>query len=168
MHSLVDLARESVEQFVRHGVVLSLPNPLSPDMTERSGVFVCIKKRGDLRGCIGTFMPCCENVAAETIRNAISAATQDPRFAPVSEDELSDLAYSVDVLSPPEKVEDISELDTKEFGVIVTSGQRKGLLLPDLEGVNSVEEQLRITRMKAGILPHEKVEIFRFRVKRYR
>lgn len=168
MHSLVELARESVEQFVRGGVISSLPNPLPPEMTETSGVFVCIKKRGDLRGCIGTFLPCCENIAAETIRNAIAAATQDPRFIPVSEDELTDLMYSVDVLSPPEKVEDISELDPKEFGVIVTSGQRKGLLLPDLEGVNSVEEQLRIARLKAGIQPHEKVEIFRFRVKRYK
>ncbi len=168
MPSLVELARESVEQFVRQGVVLHLPNPLPNEMAARSGVFVCIKKGGDLRGCIGTFLPCCENIAAETIRNAIAAATQDPRFMPVSEDELPDLIYSVDVLSPPEKVEDISELDPKKFGVIVTSGQRKGLLLPDLEGVNSVEEQLRITRMKAGIPPHEKVEIFRFRVRRYR
>jgi uncharacterized protein len=168
VHRLVELARDSVEQFVRNGVMLPIPNPLPAEMAERSGVFVCMKKRSNLRGCIGTFMPCCENIAAETIRNAISAATQDPRFMPVSEDELPDLEYSVDVLSAPEKVKDISELDHREFGVILTSGQKRGLLLPDLEGVNSVEEQIRITRMKAGILPNEKIEIFRFRVKRYR
>jgi uncharacterized protein len=168
VHRLVELARDSVEQFVRNGVMLPIPNPLPAEMAERSGVFVCMKKRSNLLGCIGTFMPCCENIAAETIRNAISAATQDPRFMPVSEDELPDLEYSVDVLSAPEKVKDISELDHREFGVILTSGQKRGLLLPDLEGVNSVEEQIRITRMKAGILPNEKIEIFRFRVKRYR
>jgi len=168
VHRLVELARDSVEQFVRNRVMLPIPNPLPAEMAERSGVFVCMKKGSNLRGCIGTFMPCCENIAAETIRNAISAATQDPRFMPVSEDELPDLEYSVDILSAPEKVKDISELDHREFGVILTSGQKRGLLLPDLEGVNSVEEQIRINRMKAGILPNEKIEIFRFRVTRYR
>ena len=93
---------------------------------------------------------------------------RDPRFDPVTEDELHDLEYSVDVLSPPEKVSDISELDPKKYGVIVVHGSRKGLLLPDLEGVDSVEEQLRIAKMKACINPHDKVEIFRFTVSRYR
>jgi AmmeMemoRadiSam system protein A len=168
MHAIVELARRSVEEFVRNGKTVSLHEPLPAEMRAKAGVFVCIKKHGELRGCIGTFLPCCDNVAAETVRNAISAAIQDPRFRPVAADELDQLSYSVDVLSPPEKVQDLSELDPKEFGVIVSCGNRRGLLLPDLEGVDSVEEQLRITRMKAGIMPDEEVEIFRFRVERYK
>ena len=168
MHELVTLAKKSIEAFVRNKKELSPPKELTPEMQEKAGVFVSIKKRGNLRGCIGTFMPCTENVAREIIKNAISAATQDPRFDPVTGDELSELEYSVDVLSPPEKVSDISELDPKKYGVIVVHGTRKGLLLPDLEGVDSVEEQLRIAKMKAWINPDEKVEIFRFMVARYR
>ena len=137
-------------------------------MKDKAGVFVSIKKHGHLRGCIGTFMASHENIAVEIIHNAVSAATQDPRFGPVEEDELDELTYSVDVLSPPEKVKDQSELDPKIYGVIITTGYRKGLLLPDLEGVDTVEDQLKITRMKAGILPDEKIEIFRFRVQRYK
>lgn len=167
MHRLVELARQSVEEFIRNQKVIAAPEPLSPEMAGKAGVFVCIKKYKQLRGCIGTFMPCTENIAVETIKNAISAATQDSRFAPVTEDDLNDLAYSVDLLSPPEKVEDISEFNPKKYGVIVTSGQKKGLLLPNLEGVDTVEEQLRIAKMKAGILPDEKVNLFRFSVCRY-
>lgn len=168
MHELVDLARRSVEEYVRKGKVLPVPEPLSPEMAGRAGVFVCIKKKGQLRGCIGTFLACCENIASETIRNAVSAAVQDPRFGPVTEDELPDLEYTVDVLSPPEKVSDKGQLDPRKYGVMVVSGGKRGLLLPDLEGVDSVEEQLRITRMKAGIFAHEKIEIFRFTVERYK
>ena len=112
-------------------------------------------------------MPCFENIAEETVQNAVSAATHDSRFPPIKEDELQELAYSVDVLSAPEKVSALADLNPREFGVILVSGRKKGLLLPDLEGVDSVDEQLRITRMKAGILPDEKVEIFRFRVERF-
>jgi len=168
MHELVALAKKSVEAFVRNKKELPQPKELTPEMTAKAGVFVCLKKKRNLRGCIGTFMPCTENVAHEIIKNAISAATQDPRFGPVTEDELDDLEYSVDVLSPPEKVSDISELDPKKYGVIVVHGSRKGLLLPDLDGVDSVEEQLRIAKMKAWINPDEKVDIFRFMVSRYR
>jgi AmmeMemoRadiSam system protein A len=168
MAGLVELARRSVEEFVRNKKVISPPAPLPPEMTEKAGVFVCIKKDGQLRGCIGTFQPCCGNIALETIRNAVCAATQDPRFPLVSEEELDGLSYSVDVLTAPERVHGVDQLDPREFGVIVAAGQRRGLLLPDLEGVDSVEEQLRIARMKAGIGPHEDVEIFRFRVKRFR
>ncbi|MDH4231221.1 MAG: AmmeMemoRadiSam system protein A [Nitrospirota bacterium] len=168
MHKLVELAKKTVEEYVRNRHEISTPGELIPEMTAKAGVFVSIKKKGNLRGCIGTFMPHTENVAHEIIKNAISAATQDPRFEPVREDELNDLEYSVDVLTPPEKVGDISELDPKKYGVIVTHGSRKGLLLPDLEGVDSVEEQLRIAKMKAWIGPDEKVDIFRFTVSRYR
>lgn len=168
MHDLVELAKKSVEEFVRQGKATQFPGPPPPEMQEKAGVFVCIKKDGQLRGCVGTFMPCRENIAEETARNAISAATEDPRFLPVEEEELGRLHYTVDVLSAPEKVNDVKELDPKEYGVIVVSGQRRGLLLPDLGGVDSVEEQLRIARMKAGIFPGESAEIFRFRVKRYK
>ncbi len=168
MHPIVELAKRSVEEFVRTGKTPVVCGPLPEEMKARAGVFVSLKKDGELRGCIGTFQPCCDNVAAETARNAVMAATQDPRFMPVDSRELDELSYSVDVLSPPEKVNDLSELDPREFGVIVSCGGRKGLLLPDLEGVDTVSEQLRITRMKAGIMPDEEVEIFRFRVTRYR
>lgn len=168
MHALVQLAKDAVEEFVIRRKVLPPPHPLPPELTEKAGVFVCIKKRGDLRGCIGTFSPCCENIAAEIIRNAVSCAARDPRFLPVTEDELPDLEYTVDVLASPEKVADVSELNPKEYGVILTSGPKRGLLLPDLEGVDTAEEQLRITRLKAGILSGERVEMFRFRVRRYK
>lgn len=168
MHKLAELAKKSVEEFTKNRKIISPPESLSPEMAEKAGVFVSIKKNKELRGCIGTFMPSFENVAEETIRNAVSAASQDPRFEPVKEDELPDLVYSVDVLSAPEKVEDISELDSKKYGVIVSKGQRKGLLLPDLEGVDTVDDQLRIAKMKAGIMTNEKVDIFRFKVNRYK
>ncbi len=167
MHPLVSLARRAVEEYVRHGTVIEPPGDLTPEMKERAGVFVSLKKDGQLRGCIGTFVPTTENVAKEIIRNAISAATQDPRFPPVQEDELDEIVYSVDVLSEPERIKDPGQLDPKRYGVIVTKGIRKGLLLPDLEGVDTVEEQLRIARTKAGISPDEDCEIYRFEVRRY-
>lgn len=167
MHPLVELAKKSVEAHVREGITIRLPDPLPAEMSGRAGVFVSIKKRGELRGCIGTFQPSSDCIGSETVMNAISAATKDPRFTPVVEEELSDLTYSVDVLSCPEKVSGLSDLNPKKYGIIVVRGFRRGLLLPDLEGVDTVEDQLRITKMKAGILPHEEVEIYRFEVIRY-
>jgi len=166
--SLVELAKRAVEEFVRGRSVIAAPEDLTPEMRERAGVFVCLKRRGELRGCIGTFLPCRRNVAEEIIRNAVAAATEDPRFNPVDERELADLSYSVDVLSQPEPVNGMQELDPKHFGVIVASRGRRGLLLPDLDGVDTVEEQVRIASMKAGILPGEDAEIYRFAVRRYR
>lgn len=168
MHPIVELAKKTVEIYVREGRIIKSPEPLLPEMSEKAGVFVSLKKHGELRGCIGTYMPSCDCIGNEIINNAISAATKDPRFRPVEEDELKDLTYSVDVLSCPEKVNNLNELDPKKYGIIVVSGYRRGLLLPDLEGIDTVEEQLRITKMKAGILPHEDVEIYRFEVKRYK
>lgn len=167
MHPLVELAKRAVEEYIVKGKIISPPKDLTPEMNEKAGVFVSLKKHGQLRGCIGTFMPVCRNVAEEIIRNAISAATEDPRFYPVEEGELPDLRYSVDLLSPPEKVSGTGELDPERYGVIVVSGGRKGLLLPDLEGVDTVEEQIRIAKMKAGIGPDEDVDIYRFEVRRY-
>jgi AmmeMemoRadiSam system protein A len=168
MHPLVELAKKSIETYIREGRIIDPPAPLSTEMNERAGVFVCIKKHGQLRGCIGTNSPCCDSVALETIRNAISAASRDPRFHIVNENELEDLEYSIDILSVPQKVKDLSELDPQKYGVILVSGNKKGLLLPDLEGVNTVQEQLSIVRMKASITSEEDVEIYRFEVKRYK
>jgi AmmeMemoRadiSam system protein A len=167
MHPLVELAKKAIEGYIKTGKTLSPPDALTPEMEEKAGVFVSLKKDGELRGCIGTFMPCCANVAEEIIRNAISAATQDPRFHPVEKGELPDLNYSVDILSPPEKIDHIRELDPQKYGVIIVKGGRKGLLLPALEGVKTSEEQVRIAKMKGGIGLDEEADIYRFEVRRY-
>lgn len=170
LSALSRLAREAVESYVRGREVIAPPvNPAQSELEERAGVFVSLKIRGRLRGCIGTFAPTTENTATEIIRNAIAAATQDPRFSPVTPEELDEITYSVDILSPPQVVNSISELDCAKYGVIVTQGHRRGLLLPALEGVNTVEEQIRITKAKAGIHPDDNnVEILRFEVRRYK
>jgi AmmeMemoRadiSam system protein A len=168
MHPLVELAKRAVEEYVRNRRFLAKPGTLTAEMKEQLGVFVSLKKHGQLRGCIGTFMPVCDNVAEEIIRNAVSAATEDPRFSPVTEAELDQVTYSVDILSPPEKAAGMQDLDPKRYGVIVASHGRRGLLLPDLEGVDTVEDQIRIAKMKAGIGMSEDAEIYRFEVRRYR
>jgi AmmeMemoRadiSam system protein A len=165
---LVRLARETVETYVRRGKLPELPKELTPEMKEKAGVFVSIHKLGDLRGCIGTFEPETNNVAEEIVSNAISSATRDPRFPPIAPDELKDLDYSVDVLTSPEPVDSPDELDPRKYGVIVQAGWRRGLLLPDLEGVDSVEQQISICRQKAGIAPDEPIKLYRFEVKRYK
>jgi AmmeMemoRadiSam system protein A len=168
MHPLVKLAKDTIEQYIREKKVLTpRDEDLTPEMKERAGVFVCLKIQGMLRGCIGTFEPAEKNVAAEIVRNAVSAATCDPRFACVRKDELDRLEYSVDVLTAPEQVEDMKDLDPKRYGVIVRAGRSRGLLLPDLEGVDTVDEQVSIAMQKAGIRPGTPVTLFRFEVKRY-
>lgn len=166
LHPLAQLAKETVENYVKHGFVIR-PGELTPEMRERAGVFVSLKKLGALRGCVGTFEPTQENVAEEIINNAINSATRDPRFAPVTAAELPDLRYSVDVLTKPEPVESTGQLDPKKYGAIVECGRRRGLLLPDLEGVNSVEEQIEICCHKAGIHPRDPIKLYRFEVRRY-
>jgi AmmeMemoRadiSam system protein A len=156
-----------VESYIRKGKT-PRPKKLTPEMREQAGVFVSLHKHGQLRGCIGTFEPKERNVAEEIIANAISSSTRDPRFPPVTMSELDDLEYSVDILTKPEPVTDISQLDPKEYGVIVESGWKKGLLLPDLEGVDSVEEQVAICRLKAGISASEPVKLYRFQVRRFK
>jgi len=167
MHPIVALAMRALETYMQKGEVISPPATLTDGMEQRAGVFVCLKKQGELRGCIGTFLPSRRNVAEEVIRNAIAAGTEDPRFPPVTPHELSHLTYSVDILSAPEKIDRLEELDPRRYGVIVVSGQRRGLLLPDLEGVDTAEEQLRIAKMKAEIHADEEVEMYRFGVRRY-
>jgi AmmeMemoRadiSam system protein A len=167
MHPLVKLAKKTVEMYVRE-TKIPQAGELTDEMKERAGVFVSIHKFGGLRGCIGTFEPQKANVAEEIIANAISSATRDPRFPPIALSELKDLEYSVDVLTTPEPVASTDQLDPKRYGVIVEAGYRKGLLLPDLEGVDTVDEQIDICRQKAGIMPDEPVRLYRFEVKRYK
>ncbi len=165
-HPLVRLAKEAVETFVGDGRIIE-PKELSEEMLKQAGAFVSIKKRGELRGCIGTLEPTQANLALEVVRNAIDSATRDPRFLEVTPDELADLSYSIDVLSPAEPVSGPEELDPKRYGIVVRLGPRRGLLLPDLEGVDTVEEQIAIAKSKAGIAPEESPELFRFTVRRY-
>jgi len=167
MSPLVRLAKHTIESYVREGKIPQ-PGELTPEMRGRAGVFVSIHKFGRLRGCIGTIEPTEKNVAEEIITNAISSATRDPRFPPVAPNELKDLTYNVDVLTTPEPIESKDQLDPKKYGVIVEAGFERGLLLPDLEGVDTVDYQIDICRMKAGIMPDEPVKLYRFEVKRYK
>ena len=167
LHPVVRLAKEAVESYVRKGK-MPKPKELTPEMRERAGVFVSLHKHGQLRGCIGTFEPTKDNVAEEIMANAISSSTADPRFPPVAASELDDLEYSVDILTRPEPVTDINQLDPLTYGVIVESSWKRGLLLPALEGVDSVEEQIAICRLKAGISASEPVELYRFQVRRFK
>lgn len=166
-HPVARLAKEAVERYVRDKVTVQ-PDATTPELEARAGVFVSLHKHGELRGCIGTFAPTRTNVAEEIVANAISSATQDPRFRAVSRQELGDLDYSVDILTDPEPVDDVSELDARRYGVIVEAGWRRGLLLPDLDGVDTAQQQIEICRMKAGIGANEPVRLYRFEVKRYR
>ena len=162
----VRLARQAIRAYVAEGATLSPPADLPEAMAHPAAVFVSIKKADALRGCIGTILPTAPSAAAETIANAIKAATADPRFPPVRQDELEHLEVSVDVLTQPEPCE-AEDLDPSLYGVIVESGWRRGLLLPDLEGVESVEDQIAIAQRKAGIAPGEPVTLHRFSVVRH-
>ncbi|MBR3053979.1 MAG: AmmeMemoRadiSam system protein A [Firmicutes bacterium] len=165
----VKLARLTVESRVRDGKKPALPEGLPEEMLERrAGVFVSLHKEGRLRGCIGTIQPARGCIAEEIIENAVSAALNDPRFDPVRESELESLEISVDVLSDPEPIDSPDELDVKRYGVIVTKGYRRGLLLPNLDGVDTVEEQISIAMRKTGIREGESgVELERFEVVRH-
>lgn len=167
MHELVELAKKTVENYIREGKTTEPPENLTPEMSQRAGAFVCVKVHGELRGCIGTFEPTMPNVAEEVINSAMNAATSDPRFPPVGVDELDSLSYTVDVLSAPEPISSLQELDPRTYGVIVASGYRRGLLLPDLEGIDTAEEQVDIARRKAGIRLGEPLRLYRFKVDRY-
>jgi AmmeMemoRadiSam system protein A len=168
-HPLVRLARDAVEAFVRERRVLEPVAPCLGDLPAHGSCFVSLKTTdGALRGCIGAVDPVEPELPREVVRNAIDAATMDPRFLPVTEEELSDLVYSVDVLAPPEPIEGIDELDPRRYGVIVRSGRRRGLLLPDIEGVDTPEQQVEIARSKALIAPDEPIEMWRFEVQRFK
>lgn len=162
------LAKEAVEAYIKDRRVIGVPPGLPEDMlTTRAGTFVCMKCGGMLRGCIGTIEPTQPSIAEEIIHNAINSATQDPRFLPVECSELDTLEFTVDVLMPPEQVFDLRELDPKHYGVIVESGSRRGLLLPDLEGVDTADRQVEIARHKAFISDNESIKLYRFEVQRF-
>ncbi len=165
----VALARKALEMYVADGTIIGLPDVLPAEMSKkRAGVFVSIKKSGQLRGCIGTITPTRRNIAEEIIHNAVSAGTQDPRFNAVEEAELDSLVYSVDVLGEAEAIGSMEKLDVERYGVIVRAGRRSGLLLPDLEGVDTPAKQVSIALQKAGINPTEKYIMERFEVIRHR
>jgi AmmeMemoRadiSam system protein A len=165
----VRLARYAVEHYVNKQKPAALPDGLPDDLAlRRAGVFVSLKKHGNLRGCIGTIAPVTGSIAEEILRNAVSACAEDPRFERVEKGELRDLVYSVDVLSPSEPIDSPEQLDAKRYGVIVTSGQKRGLLLPNLEGVDTPTQQLEIAMQKAGIGQNDRVSLERFEVVRHK
>ena len=164
----VKLARQSLENYITKGIRMAIPADISPEIRDRrAGAFVSIHKNGKLRGCIGTILPTKDSLAEEIITNAISASTQDPRFHPIVEEELPWIDVKVDVLGEPEQITGIDQLDVKRYGVIVTTGDKTGLLLPDLEGVDTVEEQVAIAFQKGGISTDEEVFLYRFEVVRH-
>lgn len=165
----VHLARLSLETYVKTGKTLTaLPDALPAELTEsRAGTFVSLHIGARLRGCIGTTAPTTSSVAWEIVQNAVSACSRDPRFSPVRESELDALSYSVDVLGAPERIVSPAQLDVKRYGVIVSCGARRGLLLPDLDGVDSAEQQIEIAREKGGISALEKYTLERFEVVRH-
>lgn len=164
----VSLARMSLEHYITHGEVLPRPTNLSSDLiSKKAGVFVSLHRDDQLRGCIGTINPVTGTVADEIIRNSISAGTLDPRFVPVDIDELPYLNYSVDVLGDTEQIDSINELDPQRYGVIVSAAKRRGLLLPNLDGVDTAHDQVRIALQKAGISSEENFSLARFEVVRH-
>ncbi len=164
----VQLARLSLETYIRTGQRAALPENLPDELTGRqAGAFVSLHKNGQLRGCIGTILPTTASVALEIFQNAISAGTRDPRFPAVMPSELEQLTYSVDILDEPEPIDSPEQLDVRRYGVIVSAGSRRGLLLPNLEGVDTISEQIDIARQKAGIGAHEAYTLQRFQVVRH-
>jgi len=186
MNPYILLAKQAVENYVKEERTIEPPGDLPEEFyKKRSGTFVTIEKNGELRGCIGTYLPTRINIAEEIIRNAIAAASEDYRFGPIKIDELSQLSYVVYILSYPEPVKDLQELDPKKFGIIVKTGPftypnqenvvfdgvipyKTGLLLPDLDEVDTVEKQISIACQKGGIDPaQEKIFIYKFTVEKY-
>jgi len=167
----VRIAKQVIEAYVSTGRISSVAEvpefPVSGLPGGRAACFVSLHARGDLRGCIGTILPTMNSVVAEIVRNAVSACSEDPRFDPVGPEELPDLEISVDILGPPETVTSREALNPKTYGVIVTAGSRRGLLLPDLEGVDTVDQQLAIACRKGGIGADEPFVMQRFTVTRY-
>jgi len=168
-HPYVKWAIKAIETYVLSEMKAQPSSDLPEDLFARTAAcFVSLHTiSGELRGCIGTTEPVYKSLCEEILENAISAATKDPRFPPLSKNELDSIKVNVDILSSLEKTDSASSLNPKIYGVIVKSGWKKGVLLPDLEGVDTVEQQLRIAKLKAGILGNEKIELYRFTVQRY-
>jgi AmmeMemoRadiSam system protein A len=198
MHLLVVLAKKAVESYIGTEKIIQVPEGLPKEFLEkRAGTFVTIEKNGNLRGCIGTYLPTKKNIAEEIIQNAIAAATEDYRFGPIQKTELSNLSYTVCILEKPELIKSIKELDPQKYGIIVKTtpiarsngtdvvfnefsihftsprfnghfAAKSALLLPDLEGVDTIEQQISITCRKGGIDPSkEKIIIYKFKVEKF-
>ena len=165
----VRLARKSLEEYILYGRVIDIYNADIPkEMIEnQAGVFVIIEQYGQLRGCLGTAEPIRKNVAEEIVYNAIGAGTRDPRFLPVKKEELNSLKYIVDVIKEPEPIQSIDQLDVKRYGIVVSCDSRAGILLPNLEGINTPKEQVSIALEKAGIREGESYSMKRFEVIRH-
>ena len=164
----VQLARRTIEAYVRTGEIIPVPEGLPEELyRKRAGVFVSIKEEGRLRGCIGTIQAAQPSLVQEIIENAVSACSRDPRFPAIGREELEKLSISVDVLGDTEKISSAEELDVKRYGVVVTRGYKRGLLLPNLDGVDTVEEQIAIAKRKAGIGENDGVKLERFEVVRH-
>lgn len=168
MHPFIALAHQAIATYLKTGQFVSPPDPLPDDMGDPQPVFVSLHTAdGTLRGCRGTLAPSQSNLAETIIHTAIASAVDDPRFPPMHSDELEGLDVKVDVLSPMQPVNDISELNEKVYGVLIQSGRRRGLLLPDIPMVDSVPRQLELVRRKAGLGPNEPAQLYRFTVTRY-
>jgi len=186
MNQYVSLAKLAVETFIKEGKIIAPPENLPKEFLEKqAGTFVTIEKQGELKGCIGTYLPTRENIAEEIIYNAIAAATEDYRFEPIKKEELNQLSYTVYVLYSPQLIKDLKELDPRKYGIIVKTApitypngtdvvfnghfvSKTGLLLPDLEGVDTIEKQIAIACQKGGINPlKEKIFIYKFTVDKY-
>lgn len=186
MSPYISLAKSAVETYIKEKKIISYPKDLPNEfLTKKAGTFVTIMKNSELRGCIGTYLLTKENIAQEIISNAIAAATEDYRFGPIKKEELPHLSYTVYILNEPELVKNTKELDPKKFGVIIKTApiispngtdvvfnghlpSKTGLLLPDLEDVDTVEQQISIACQKAGINPEtEKIVIYKFTVEKY-
>jgi len=165
-----ELAHQSISYFLKNNSILPTPENIDDFYKQKAACFVSLhtKSNNELRGCIGTLKPQHLNLAEEIIYNALSAAFDDPRFPPLEEKELGDINFSVDILSTPEQIQSPNELDPKKYGVIISFGRKNGVLLPDLEGVDTIEEQLSIAAEKGGIdLEEDEYKLERFEVKRF-
>lgn len=171
MDKYVELAKDTAENYTKNGRIMNLPKDLPDEFySRRAGVFVTIRKRGQLRGCVGTYLPTKRNIAEEIIYNAVSACSKDSRFPPVSEDELSGLEYEISILSEPKLAADISKLDPKTHGIIVRANDgRSGLLLPDVEGAETTDQQISIACQKAGINPLlDEIKLYYFTTEKHK
>lgn len=167
-HPFVILARRAIKTYLATGQISARPEPLPREMLQPGAVFVSLHlANGLLRGCRGTITPTEPTLADAIIKTAVASATDDPRFVPMTLAEMEGLDIKVDVLSPLEAVSDLSELDEKKYGVLIQSGSRRALLLPDIQAVDSVPRQLELVRKKAGLSPDEPAELYRFTVTRY-
>lgn len=166
-HPLVELAVRAIREYLDTRSVIHPPAALAEAFSQTAGVFVCLKKDGQLRGCVGTYQAVQPTLAEEVVHNAIASATRDPRFSPITLPDLTGIECSIDVLSSPVPVTR-QDLDPEIFGVLVVQGSKRGLLLPGLAGIQTVEQQIRMAKEKAGILTDDEMRLYRFIVERYR